>query len=294
MKDRLGRVGIWTIALAWGSAAEARGFAAEAEELGYGALWFGEAPSGKESLSNAAVLLAATQRITVATGISNIWARDATAMRAGGDTLAEAFPGRFLHGLGVSHLDAVSMRGHDYGKPVSTMRAYLDAMDAVDYTAAAPAEPTPRVLAALRPKMLELARDRTAGAHPYFVPTEHTRRARDVLGADPILAPEQAVVLETDPVRAREIAREHMSRYLAMPNYVNSLLWLGFTEDDVAGGGSDRLVDALVAWGDADAISARVREHHDAGADHVAVQPLGSISDARNQIRELAPALLAD
>ncbi|SDM16333.1 TIGR03620 family F420-dependent LLM class oxidoreductase [Allokutzneria albata] len=290
----LGPVGIWSRVFVWGSAAQARELAQEAEELGYGALWYGEAGTGKESLSNATMLLAATRRITVATGISNIWARDATAMRAGGDTISEAFPGRFLHGLGVSHVSQVSARGHDYGKPVSTMRAYLDAMDAAEYTAPAPQEPTPRVLAALRPKMLELARDRTAGAHSYFMPPSHSRRARAVLGDGPILAAEQPVVLETDPVRAREIAREHTAIYLSMPNYVNALRWLGFDESDVEGAGSDRLVDSIVAWGDVDAISARVREHRDAGATHVAVQALGSFSSVPGQLRELAPALLGE
>ncbi|WP_086824904.1 TIGR03620 family F420-dependent LLM class oxidoreductase [Allokutzneria sp. NRRL B-24872] len=288
----LGRVGIWSTVFVWGSAKDARTLATEAEELGYGALWFGEAVTGKESLSNAAMLLGATQRIAVATGISNIWARDATAMRAGGDTLAEAFPGRFLHGLGISHLAEVAERGHGYGKPVATMRAYLDAMEATDFTAAAPAKPTPRVLAALRPKMLELSRDRADGAHSYFMPPSHSERARAVLGAAPILAAEQAVVLETDPVRARAIAREHTAVYLSMPNYVNALLWLGFDESDVDGAGSDRLVDAVVAWGDADAIRARVTEHLDAGASHVAIQALGGFSSVREQLRELAPALL--
>ncbi|MCP3804177.1 TIGR03620 family F420-dependent LLM class oxidoreductase [Allokutzneria sp. A3M-2-11 16] len=287
----LGHVGVWSSAFVWGSAAEARELAQEAEELGYGALWFGEGGTGKESLSNAALLLGATKRITVATGISNIWARDATAMRAGGDTLSEAFPGRFLHGLGVSHMSQVSGRGHDYGKPISTMRAYLDAMDAAKYTAPAPQEPTPRVLAALRPKMLELARDRTAGAHSYFMPPAHSHQARLVLGTTSVLAAEQAVLLETDPVRAREIAREHTAVSLSMPNYVNALRWVGFDESDVEGAGSDRLVDAIVAWGDVDAIRARVREHLDAGADHVAVQALGTFSSARRQLRELAPAL---
>jgi len=187
---------------------------------------------------------------------------------------AEAFPNRFLLGIGVSHAGLVSRRGHDYGRPLETMQAYLDAMDAAPFQAAPPLEQPPRVLAALGPRMLELARERSWGAHPYFVPVEHTRRAREILGKDRLLAPEQAVALETDPGEARRTARLHTSSYLKLPNYVNNLRRLGYTEEDVAEGGSDRLVDAVVAWGDTDAIAARVDEHLAAGADHVCIQLL--------------------
>jgi probable F420-dependent oxidoreductase len=171
------------------------------------------------------------------------------------------------------------------------MRAYLDAMDAAGHQRWAPDPPVPVVLAALRPKMLELARERTAGAHPYLVTPEHTARARELLGPEPLLAPEQAVFVETDPGRARERARRFAAGYLQMPNYVNNLRWLGFTDEDLADDLSDRLVDAIVAWGDPEAIAARVRAHLDAGADHVSIQPLGNLDAALEQLRALAPLL---
>ena len=289
----IGRIGIWTFQFdqqPWAAIAEA---AAELEELGYGALWFPES-RGREALAQAALLLSATRRIAVVPGIASIYARDAMAMAAGQRTLGEAFPGRFLLGLGVSHRPAVEgIRGHTYGPPLATMRAYLDAMDAAPY---APPRPTdePRVLAALGPKMLELARDRTVGAHPYFVPVEHTRRARRALGPGPLLAPEQAVVLERDPGRAREIARGHLARYLGLENYTNNLRRLGYGDADLASSGSDRLVDAIVGWGGLDDVVARVRAHLDAGADHVCLQvlPPDPTGLPRGEWRELAKALI--
>ncbi|WP_274913118.1 LLM class F420-dependent oxidoreductase [Streptomyces sp. WZ-12] len=291
---RIGRVGIWQGGLGRVSAAVAREFATDVERLGYGALWFGEAQATKEAFAHAGLLLAATERLTIATGIANIWVRDATAMNGGAHTLAEAYEGRFLLGLGASHAPQVDTRGHTYAKPLAAMRAYLAAMDESGYEGPIPEAPA-RVLAALGPKMLELAAERAAGAHPYFVTPEHTARAREVLGATPLLAPEQAVLLETDPAKARALIRaEHLGLYLTLPNYTNSLRRLGFEDDDFAGGGSDRLVDALVAWGDADAIRRRVQEHHDAGADHVALQPIAAERGLGiDQLRELAPALLA-
>lgn len=290
----LGRVGVWLGALALAPAAKAREAAAEIEELGYGTLWFGEGFGNKEAFSHAGVLLAATRTMTIATGIASIWARDAAATVAAANTLGEAYPGRFVLGLGVSHVPQVAPRGHEYRRPVARMRAYLDEMDEVPWHAPPPPEPVERVLAALRPPMLELAGTRGRGAHPYFVPPEHAARAREILGPGPILAPEQAVLLETDPGEARRIARDHMRFYLTLPNYRNNLLWLGFGEDDLGGEGSDRLVDAIVAWGDAGAIAERVRAHHDAGADHVSLQPLGRAPGdlGLDQLRELAPALL--
>ncbi|NBE92147.1 TIGR03620 family F420-dependent LLM class oxidoreductase [Nonomuraea sp. KC401] len=278
LKRRMGRVGVWNATLTSESAPVERDAAAEIESLGFGTLWFGETPAGKESLVHAALLLDATQSMMIATGIASIWGRDATAAATGSNALAEAYGGRFVLGLGVSHAPAVEMRGHDYSRPVSAMRDYLDAMDATQYSAPLPAPP-PRLLAALRPRMLELAAQRTQGAHPYFVPVEHTARARAVLGPDPVLAPEQTVVLDTDPERARQIARRFMSIYLGLPNYVNNLLDLGWSEDDVTGGGSDALVDAIVAWGDPETIIERVRDHLEAGADHVCVQPLAATPD---------------
>jgi probable F420-dependent oxidoreductase len=195
------------------------------------------------------------------------------AMAAGHKTITSAYPDRFLLGIGVSHQPAVeAMRGHEYGKPVATMRAYLEAMDGALYFALPPPTEPVRVLAALGPKMLALAAEKASGAHPYFVPPEHTARAREILGPDRLLAPEQAVVLETDPPRARELARKHMSIYIGLPNYANNLRRLGFTEEDLTPPGSDRLVDAVVAWGDDGAVVRRVAEHRAAGADHVCLQ----------------------
>ncbi|TYB59569.1 TIGR03620 family F420-dependent LLM class oxidoreductase [Nonomuraea sp. PA05] len=273
LKRRLGRVGVWNSTLSGEAAAFEREAAAEIESLGFGALWIGETPTGKEALAHAAILLGGTSSLTVATGIASIWGRDATAAANGANTLSEAYEGRFVLGIGVSHAPAVRGRGHDYRKPVSAMREYLDAMDATEYSGPLPG-PAPRLLAALRGKMLELAAQRAYGAHPYFVTPEHTARARAVLGPEPVLAPEQTVILESDADRARQIARGFTARYLALPNYANNLLDLGWKEDDLADGGSDALVDAIVAWGDPETIIERVRAHLDAGADHVCVQPL--------------------
>jgi probable F420-dependent oxidoreductase len=270
----LGRVGIWTYHLNYQPTSKVREVAAELEELGYGALWIGEALH-REPLTAAAVLLSATKRLVIATGIANIWARDPVTMTAAQLTLAEAYPERFLLGLGVSHARLIEgLRGHRYERPLTAMRRYLDAMDkaAEAYRAVKPGQRPPRVLAALGPKMLTLAAERADGAHPYLVTPEHTAKARAQLGPDRWLLPEQAAVLETDPNEARAIARRHLSWYLDLPNYTNNFRRLGFTDDDLAGRGSDRLVDAIVAWGDVDAIKRRVTEHQVAGADHVSLQ----------------------
>ena len=287
----IGRVGIWTF-FELHPAARVREAAAIIEDLGYGAIWIPEA-LGREAFAQSALLLSATKRIPVATGIANIWGRDAIAMAAGQKTLAEAWPNRFLLGIGVSHAPLVGLRGHAYDKPLSAMRQYLDAMDSALYNAPPPIE-VPRVIGALAPKMLALAAERTDGAHPYFVPPEHTRRARAALGPKKLLAPEQAVVLERDAGIAREIARAHMQMYLQLPNYVNNLRRLGFADDDIRDGGSDKLVDAIVAWGDVGAVADRVRAHHDAGADHVCIQVLPRDATAMPiaEWRTLAAALL--
>jgi probable F420-dependent oxidoreductase len=290
----LGRVGIWTFALDLQPMARARELAAELQELGYGAIWVPDAV-GRDPLVHAALLLDATTRITVGTGIAQIYGRDAMTMNAGWKTVSEAFPGRFVLGLGVSHQPMVEgLRGQTYGPPLTAMREYLDRMDSAMYAAAEPAEPPRRVLAALGPKMLALAAERTDGAHPYNVPPEHTARAREILGPGKLLAPEQAVVLETDPVAARRIGRHHVAIYRDLPNYMNNLRRFGITDDDLADGGSDRLVDMIVAWGDVDTIRARVQAHFDAGADHVAVQVVTQERGAvpLDEWRELAPALL--
>lgn len=270
----LPRIGLWTGALDTVPAARARELAAELEELGYGALWIPEV-AGRDPFVHLALLLSATERLVGATGIANIWARDAVATSCAASALTEAFPERVLVGLGVSHQNLVGdLRGHEYGRPLTAMRRYLDGIAQAPYTAHRPGTPTRYVLAALRPRMLGLAAERTEGAHPYFTTPEHTARARELLGAGPLLCPEQAVVLETDPARARAIGRAYTSVYLGQPNYVNSVRELGFDDADLRDGGSDAFVDALVAWGDEERVLERVRAHLDAGADHVAVQAL--------------------
>jgi probable F420-dependent oxidoreductase len=290
----IGRVGIWYGGIDALTTPEARRAAQLVEELGFGALWVAEAV-GRDPFVSSALLLGATERLAVATGIANIYARDPMAMAAGQKTLAEAFPNRFLLGLGVSHGHLVAgVRKHDYSKPYSHMVEYLDRMDTALYMARGPENDGGRLLAALGPKMLELSATRANGAHPYFTTPEHTKIARDTLGADALLAPEQMVVLNTDPAEARRIARGGMKIYLGLPNYWNNLLRLGFEEADRADGGSDRLVDAIVAWGTDDQIAARVAEHQAAGADHVCVQVLqdGRIMPGE-EWRRLASVLLA-
>lgn len=289
----LGRVGLWTFQLDLQPSAVSRDSVAELESLGFGAIWVPEAV-GREPFANAALLLSGGSTIKVGTGIASIHARTAQTMQAGWKTISEAFPGRFLLGLGVSHQPMVEgVHGHAYDKPYSTMVNYLDAMDRGLFFAAQPSEAPQRVLAALGPKMLKLSAERGAGAHPYFVPVEHTAIAREALGAGPLLAPEQAVVFETDPTKARQIARTHMATYLGLPNYTNNLKRLGWTDEDISNGGTDALVDAIVAWGTLEQIVERVSAHHAAGADHVCVQVLPA--DPRGlpmaEWRELATAL---
>lgn len=291
----LGPIGIWTAQFDYQPTVKVREAAAELEQLGFAAIWFPES-IGRESFTHAALLLGATSRIIIATGIANIYARDAVTAAAAQNTLSEAYPGRFLLGLGVSHIPLVEqVRGHRYGKPVASMRAFLDGMDRAPYRAAPPTVNPFRVLAALGPGMLRLAAERAGGAHPYFVPPEHTARAREILRPDHLLAVEQAVVLETDPAKAREIARAHTSRYLALPNYVNNLRRLGFGDADLVNGGSDRLVDTIVAWGDMTAVIDRVRAHQSAGANHVCIQVLPADAQALpiTQWREVASALMS-
>ena len=293
MNDDLGRIGIWTFALDAQPTAVAQDMAAEIEALGYGAIWVPEAV-GRDPMVNAFLLASATERITIATGIASIYARGPMTMTSGWKAVSEAFPGRFLLGLGVSHQPMVAgLRGHDYSKPFSAMKQYLDAMDAALYLAAAPTVEPQRCLAALGPKMLELAATRTRGAHPYYVPPEHTAVAREVMGPDALLAPEQKVILETDATKAREIARANITGYLGLPNYANNLRRLGYTEEDITQC-SDRLVDAIVVWGDVETVRARVQAHHDAGADHVCLQvlPYTDATQVRRDWQELATALL--
>lgn len=274
-KAAIGKLGVWTWLDAL-SATEAAEFANRLEAWGYSALWVPEA-IGRDPFALLGYLAGRTERLILATGIANIYARDPMTMRAIHETVAELAGGRFILGLGVSHSHLVSkVRGHDYGKPVSTMRSYLEAMKGALYQGARPEREAPIVLAALRQNMLKLAAERAAGAHPYFVPPEHTARAREILGPDALLCPEQMVLLETDATKARQIARANMAIYAGLPNYQNNLLWLGYDESDFADGISDRLVDAIVAWGDEKAIADRVQAHRDAGADHVCIQPFRS------------------
>jgi probable F420-dependent oxidoreductase len=270
---QLGKLGVWT-SLDGVSAAAGLEIAKRVERLGYSALWMPES-RGRNVLVHSAWLLAGTTKLIVAPGIANIYARDPMAMAAAQKGLNEQSNGRFLLGLGVSHKPTVStLRGHTYGKPVATMRAYLEAMRSAPYLAPPPPESLRTILAALGPRMLALAAELADGAHPYNVPPQHTVEARRMLGPGKLLCPEQMVVLEKNPSEARRIARIALARYLALENYANNWRRLGFTEDDLAGGGSDRFIDANVAWGDEKAIRARIQEHWDAGADHICIQPI--------------------
>lgn len=290
----IGRIGIWAYQLDLVPSKQAQEHVAELDELGFGALWIPEAV-GREAFTSSALLLAGGEHITIATGIASIWARDPMAMSAAHKTLTEAYPDRFLLGMGVSHQPMVSaIRGHDYTKPYSHMKSYLDAMDSALFFAKGPDVEPRRVLATLGPKMLRLAAERGAGAHPYFVPPEHTAFARETMGPDPLLAVEQAVVFCTDPTKAREIARTHTSIYVGLPNYANNLKRFGMADEDFLDNGSDRLVDTIVAWGTMDDVVARVKAHHDAGADHVCIQV---IAENGTEVpaaawRDLADALL--
>lgn len=290
---QLKKIGIWTGAFEKQPASKLKEAVAELEQLGYGAVWFSEG-IGRESLTQAGLLLSASSRMVVATGITNIYGRDPVTAVDGQRTLSEAYPDRFVLGLGVSHIPLVErLRGHAYEKPVAKMSGYLDTMDKAPYNSVAPASMY-RVLAALGPKMLELAGKRTNGAHTYNVTPEHTATARKILGPGPWLCVEQAVVLEADAAKAREIAREFLGFYLTLPNYTDNFLRLGFTEDDSKNGGTDRLIDAIVAWGTLDAVGKRIEAHLSAGADHVCIQalPADPKSLPMHEWRELAGALI--
>ncbi|MEU0837877.1 LLM class F420-dependent oxidoreductase [Streptomyces sp. NPDC005962] len=282
----LGKIGIWTAALRVSesrSAQEVSEAAAELETLGYDTLWFGGSPSPDQAAS----LLEATDRITVATGILSIWDHEAAYVADRYTAIDAAHKDRFVLGLGVSHS---ALAGERYKRPYSAMREYLTALD----SAPVPVPASHRVLAALGPKMLELSRDRAAGAHPYLVTPEFTAEAREILGDGALLAPDLKVVLEPDLDRARTIARDYLSMYLKLPNYTNNLLRLGFEEEDFAGGGSDRLLTSVFALGDAEAIRRRVDTFLEAGADHLAVQVVNEnpfTSLPREEWRILAEAL---
>lgn len=283
-----GAIGVWSGGLRTVDSHEAAEAAAELEELGFGTIWVpGRGPEDLEDRLR--VLLGSTKRIAVATGIVSIWTHPARATAALHARIVSDFRDRFLLGIGVSHAPLVGRAGHEYRRPLSAMVGYLDELDAA-------VEPVPReerVIAALAPRMLELARERTHGSHPYLVSPEHTRLAREALGPDALLAPEQTVVLDNDPERARTVARGWLAAYLQLPNYVDNLLRIGFERTDVEDGGSDRLVDEIVAWGDVEVILARVEDHRAAGADHVALQVVTSDPTRlpREQWRRIAAAL---
>jgi probable F420-dependent oxidoreductase len=281
----LGGTGIWEIALRFGDPAMTAEYAAEIEELGYSAVWIPD--GGGDLFGSMAALLSQTSRISVASGILNMWMQDPSESAARFHRLQDEHGPRVLVGIGVSHGPVIK----NYNRPLARMAEFLDALDA----APQPLPPSARVLAALGPKMLKLARDRSRGAHPYLVTPEHTASARDTLGQGPMLAPEQGVVLETDRARAREIARKNLNMYFSMPNYVNNWRRSGFDESDVTPPGSDRLVDALVVWGDEQTIADRLQAHRDAGADHVCIQAMIDRDDITvspiDEWRRLAPAL---
>ncbi|GAA1541996.1 TIGR03620 family F420-dependent LLM class oxidoreductase [Streptomyces albidochromogenes] len=303
MKDgpsvELGRVGIWTFAFDGQPAGRVRESASEIEELGYGALWYGEA-FGRDTVGQAWLLLSATRRIAVASGIANIAFREPIATAAAARTLGEAFPGRYVLGLGGHRVDDTVHTVDGFPVPtrsraVTTMRSYLEAMDASPAHSPIPAPAPRRLLAALGPMMLKLAAERTWGAHTYFAPVEHTARARQIMGPDAFLAVEQAVVLDQDLDRAREVATAHVAGYLASaPHQEANVRRLGFGDEDIVGGPSRKLVDAIVAYGDTEAIRRRVSHHLQAGASHVCLQVLTAAPAGlpRQQWRELAPAVV--
>lgn len=289
----IGTFGIWSATLDLQPTGAVREAVAELDEMGWGCLWRPES-TGREPFVSAALYLDACDRMAVATGIAQTYARHPLTTMAAARTLDEAFPGRFLLGLGVSHAPLVEgVRKLDYSTPLADMSAHLDDMDAAPFTALGREGRPPRVLAALGPKMLALAAEKADGAHPYFTTPEHTALARSILGPDKFLAPEHMVVVETDPTKARTVARANMARYLRLPNYTNNLLRLGFSDDDITSV-SDRLVDAIVLWGDVGSIAERAREHLDAGADHVCLQALNNDPSQLpvDQWRQLADALL--
>jgi len=311
LRQRLGSTGIWAPPPER-FGADSRELAAAVEKQGFGSLWIGGSHQAPDAFTRVVSLLDGSERLIIGTGIASIWGREPSDMRQGADTLVKGFPGRFVLGLGVSHAPAVEKLGRAYDRPYSAMARYLAEMD---HPAGHPAEPliepptglhtdlatgsstglasaqrAPRVLAALGPRMLELSRDEADGAHPYFVPVEHTSFARQVLGPAPLLIPEMAVVLEPDRSAALSAARAYVSRYLQLPNYVSNLRRFGYGTEDTEGSGSERLIDALIPHGPS-VIAARTRQHLDAGADHVLLQPLGP--DGGFSFADLAPLAAA-
>ena len=284
---QLGKLGVWA-PMDVLSAAEGALFAQRVEGWGYAALWLPES-RGRDVLVHSSWLLANTKSLIVAPGIANIYARDPMAMANGQRALSEQSGGRFLLGVGVSHAPTVTgLRGHSYGKPVTTMREYLQAMQAAPYLAPDPPERPLTIVAALGPRMMALSGELADGAHPYNVPPEHTAEARRILGTGKLLCPEVWVLLETDPAAARSAARQALAPYMRLDNYVNNWRRLGFGDDELAGGGSERFIDANVAWGTEEAIRKRIQEHWDAGADHVCIQSISPDGSRRPDEKVLA------
>jgi len=288
LRARLGRLGIWMPPPAW-IGADPAATAATIERAGFTSLWIGGGNATPDAFTLLRPLITATSSLIVATGIANIWAWDPATMRSEASALAAEFPGRFILGLGVSHEHLVSSLGQTYERPLAKMEKFLDELDHPAQHGADDGLP-PVILAALGPKMLTLAAEYTAGAHPYFTPPEHTAYARSVLGADALLVPEQALSLAADGTEGRAAARAYAQRYLRMPNYTRNLKKFGFEDPDFAGEGSDRLIDAIIPSGAA--VLDRVRAHLDAGADHVLLQPLNSSGAfAVDQFDDLASAV---
>jgi len=287
LRQSLGPTGIWAPPPER-FGVDGRDLAAGTGRHGFGSLWIGGSHLALDAFTQLVGLLDASSRLVIGTGIASIWAREPSDMRQAADTLAKGFPGRFILGLGVSHAPQVEKLGRAYERPYQAMVHYLNEMDhPAGHSAELPAGERPlRVLAALGPRMLELSRDEADGAHPYFVPVEHTSFARQVLGPEPLLVPEMAVVLETDRAAALAAARAYASRYLQLPNYVNNLRRFGYGTEDTDGPGSERLIDALIPHGPS-VLAARGRQHLDAGADHVLLQPLGA--DGGFSYPDLAP-----
>ena len=285
---RLAGTGIWSAQLRYGEPDAIAAGAEELDELGYRAIWIPDV--GGDVLGSVEALLRATSRLVVATGILNVWMQDPAEVARRRASWNNDWQHRFLLGLGVSHAPLIDHgQPGRYEKPLSKMVEFLDALDGAEV----PFPVGARVLAALRPRMLGLARARAAGAHPYFVPPEHVAKAREILGPDSVIAVELAVVRDREPATARATARRHTAIYVTLPNYTNNLRDFGFDDDDFAGNGSDRLVDAIVAWGDIDTIARRVAAMRDAGADHVCIQVIRPDDDMpRGDWRELAAALI--
>lgn len=293
MTTEVGTIGVFSGRLQRRPTDQALALVTEWEELGYGSVWISESSSAKDVLTFSAVVLGGTLQMVVASAIAVIWNRDPTAMMNAGRTLADAYPERFVLGMGVAHRDSASTRGHRYDRPLRAMRTYLEDMNSAAYDGHPPEHPALRVLAALGPKMTLLASELADGVHSFLTTPDHTAATRALLGPQPLLAVEQAVMLTEDVQEARTVGRENFSRFVRWPNYRRHLVRLGFSDEDLAGEGSDRVIDALYAWGNEEAIARRVAEHLAAGADNVSLQaiPVAGVGEAE-ALRRLAPAIV--